>query len=98
MFEYYNMLKSIYDLAKEELNENGNIGYTLPNGKYHLFIFVDDSLGSDDLWYIIEPNEVVDGAHEPIGNNTSAPYNDFEALLLGCMWAIELCMSYEQKE
>jgi len=95
---HYEMLKSIYDLAKEDLNENGNIGYTLPNGKYHLFIFVDDSLGDDEKCYIVEPNEVVNGAHEPIGNNTSAPYNDFGALIAECMWAIEFCESYEKGE
>lgn len=95
------MLKSIYDLAKEELNENGSIGYTFPDGKYHLFVFVDDNLGDDedDKWYIVEPNKVVDGAHEPIAPmNGSAPYNDFETLLLACLWAIEFCESYDVED
>lgn len=99
MFEHYNMLKSIYDLAKEELNENGSIGYTLPNGKYHLYIYVDEINTDDEPLYIVEANEVIDGAHEPIGKCvSSAPYNDFEALMLACMYEIELCESYEVKD
>lgn len=85
----YEILSEILKLAKSELNENKNIGYTMPDGKHHLFIWVDDSLGGDDLYYVIEPNKVVNGAHEPIGDNSAATYNDFSELLLNIVWVIE---------
>lgn len=90
------ILREIMDLAKSELNKNGSIGYTMPDGKHHLYIYVDDSItyASDnktveDGFYVIEPNRVVDGAHEPMENTTTAEYNDFAELLLGCMWCME---------
>ena len=85
----YEVFSEILKLAKTELNENESIGYTMPDGKHHLFIWVDDSGGEDDLYYIIEPNKVVDGAHEPIGDNGSATYNYFSELLLESVWVIE---------
>ena len=85
----WKILEEIYKLANIELNENKSIGYTMPDGKYHLYIFVDDSSGKDEYNYIIEPNLVEDGAHIPIGDNTNASYDDFGALLIGCMWCIE---------
>lgn len=83
------ILREILNLAKSELNENGAIGYTMPDGKYHIYIYVDDSFGKPDRHYILEPNRVVDGAHEPMGDTTSAEYNDFGELMLGCAWCME---------
>lgn len=84
----YSVLKEISELAHRELNENGNIGYTMPNGKYHLFIYVEDSGGEDDTFYIIEANRVdEDGCHIPI-ETTSADYDNFEELLIECVRCI----------
>lgn len=90
------MLEEIEKLAKTELNENGSIGYTLPDRKYHIYIYVDDSIKYaddsktiEDGYYVIEPNKVVDGAHEPLGDTHVAEYNDFDELLKGCKWCLE---------
>lgn len=83
------ILRDLLNLAKRELNTNGNIGYTMPDGKYHVFIYVDGDGGPDGPFYVIEPNKVVDGAHEPMGETTAADYNDFAELLVGCQWCIE---------
>jgi len=91
-----NILQEILRLAKSELNETGSIGYTMPDGKHHIYIYVDDSIQYaddektvDDGFYVIEPNRVVDGAHEPMGDTTAADYNNFAELLVGCMWCID---------
>lgn len=83
------VLQQILRLAQEELNLNGDIGYTMPDGKHHIFIYVDDSMGEDEKFYVIEPNRVEDGAHEPMGDTTAADYNNFGELLLGCMWCMD---------
>jgi len=90
------ILRDILKLAKSELNENGHIGYTMPDGKHHIYIYVDDSMGHvvdvvepEDYYYVIEPNRVVDGAMEPMGDTTAADYNDFAELLVGCAWCID---------
>lgn len=82
----YNILKELSELAHRELNENGNISYTMPNKKYHLFIYVDDSL--EDMVYTIEPYKIVNNTYKSIGDETFADYNNFEELLLGCVWCI----------
>lgn len=89
----YNVLKEIKELAETELNINESIGYTMPDGKHHIFIYVDDC--DDEKGYVIEPNEVVDGAHEPMGNTTCANYNDFAGILVGVMWCIDYFFNYE---
>lgn len=87
------ILKAILSIAQEELNENGSIGYTMPDGKYHIFISVDDIgdyLNGSELVYRIEPN-ILDknGCAEPMGDCTMAPYSDFAQLLIGCMWCMD---------
>lgn len=84
------ILREILSLVKSELNDVGaesGVGYTMPDGKYHIFIYVDNA---DEKIYVIEPNRVEDGAHEPfLGENYLATYNDFTELLLGCEWCME---------
>lgn len=81
-------LKDILLEAKEELKELGDsIGYTTPDNKYHMFIYVDDM---DEKVFVIEPNRVEDGAHEPFtGDTYIAEFGDFADLMVGCMWAME---------
>lgn len=88
-YDQSEVLREILKLAKAELNEEGAIGYTMPDGKYHMYIYVDDSFGANDRHYVLEPNRVADGAHEPLGDTTTADYNDFGELMLGCIWCME---------
>lgn len=90
------VLRDILKLAKDELNEKENIGYTMPDGKHHIFIYVDDV--GEGPFYVIEPNQVVDGCHEPMGDTTAAAYNNFEELLIGCMWCLERFVQDHEKE
>lgn len=57
------VLKDVLGLVRSELNkvgpENG-IGYTMPDGKHHIFIYLDDI--DDEKEFVIEPNKVIDGA------------------------------------
>ncbi len=88
------ILKEIKKLAEENLREpNDNIGYTMPDGKYHIFIEVDDigsTLYGKELIYRIEPNRIdEDGAAEPIADVYTADFGDFAELLVGCMWCMD---------
>lgn len=94
----YSILKEISDLAHLELNENGSIGYTMPGGKYHLYIYVEDSNGDDDTFYMIEANKIDEsGGSIPI-DCTSADYNNFEELLLGCVYCINTYFDFSSAE
>ena len=91
------VLYEIIKLADRELNNNGSIGYTMPDGKHHIYIYVDDSITLaddtktvEDGFYVIEPNRVVNGAMEPMGNTATADYNNFMGLLEGCKWCLEV--------
>lgn len=88
------ILKEILNLAKNELKEaEDNIGYTMPDGKYHLFIYVDEA---DEKLYVVEPNRVENGAHEPFtGDTYLVKYGDLGELMVGCMWAME-CFERDQ--
>lgn len=83
------ILEEILEVARRDLNVDECMGYHMPDGKHHLFIYVDDSLGSDNKWYIVEPNKIVDGAHEPMGDIYEASYNNFDALKNACRMCIE---------
>lgn len=90
------VLRDILSLAKSELNKHESIGYTMPDGKYHIYVYVDksvrhikDGVTPDDFYYVIEPNRVIDGAMEPMGDTATADYNDFAELLVGCSWCLE---------
>lgn len=96
MKERSEILREILQLAKNELNQNGSIGYTMLNGKHHIYIYLDasikhadDSKTTEDGYYVIEPNRVTDGAMEPLGDAMTAEYNDFAELLVGCVWCTE---------
>lgn len=93
----YNSIEWADELADEFLTvverdlsadgpENG-IGYTLPNGEYHIFAYVD--FIDDDRVVVLEPNKVVDGAHEPIGGETFiVDFGDTDGLRQGCDWCL----------
>lgn len=73
------------DLAAEG-PENGT-GYTLPDGKYHIFAYVD--FIDDERVVVLEPNKVIDGAHEPIfGDTFIVGFGDVERLRTGIDWCL----------
>lgn len=75
-----------HDLAAEG-PENGT-GYTLPDGKYHIFAYVD--FIDETRVIVLEPNKVIDGAHEPIfGDTFIVAFGDAEMLRKGCDWCFE---------
>ncbi len=95
VFSKTDVLKEILRLASiitqpsfYESNQDQSIGYTMPDGKHHMFIYVDDSVPGKKS-FVVEPNRVVDGAHEPMGDTASADYNDFGELMVACMWCME---------
>ena len=75
-----------HDLAAEG-PENGT-GWTLPDGKYHIFAYVD--FIDDERVVVLEPNKVVHGAHEPIfGDTFIVAFGDVERLKRGVDWCLE---------
>ena len=88
---YQNKTKLLDQLLRDAIpalqDPGDNFGFTMPDGKYHIFIYVDDP---DELLYVIEPNRVEDGAHEPfVGDTYLAAHGDYADLLLGCLWSME---------
>lgn len=90
---YFNLeiAKNVLALAKAELTglgpENG-VGYTLPEGDYHIFLYLDKI--DDKRVFVLEPNRVEDGAHVPIGGDTYvAPCGDLPEFVLGCLWCLD---------
>lgn len=71
----------------EEGPENGT-GYTLPDGRYHIFAYVD--FIDEDRVIVLEPNKVVNGAHEPIfGDTFIVAFDDTAGLRKGLDWCLE---------
>lgn len=90
------ILQEILALAKTELEENQNpdMGYTTPDGNYHIFIYKDQEHSWEDgpapySFYVVEPNKVVSGAHEPLGDTFLTERLDLSELLVGCQWCLE---------
>lgn len=86
------ILREILQLAKEELNVNGSIGFTMPDGKHHIFAYVEEPSSAYikvKPCYVIEPNKIVDGACVPIGEPATVNYNDFAELLVACAYCLE---------
>lgn len=88
------ILREIQELVRDELFEPGdNVGYTMPGGKHHIFIELEDignPLHGEELIYRIEPNKIdEDGAAEPMADVYTADFGDFTELLLGCVWCME---------
>lgn len=77
-------------LQSLEAQAGDAVGYTMANGKYHLFIYVDADIFKDKLAYTIEPNRVEpDGSHTPLGETYAVPFGDFALFLCECLAVIE---------
>lgn len=91
------MIDEILSMVKDKLKKpDDSIGYSLPDGKYHIYISVEsyvdiinDNESKDVLYYFIEPNWLSDGAAYPMDNNFVAPFNNFDELLKGCEHCLE---------
>lgn len=86
--------KCLHDILeiveKEKFFENkSSFEYDLPDGKHHLFVCVDDSLGKDNLRVVVNVFE----AHEPCGRGVCC-FGDIGELLVECTWVIEGLMYY----
>lgn len=82
------LLDEIVTLAKNELNGNGSIGYTMPDGLHHIYIYAD--FLDNEKVFVVEPNRVVDGAHEPfVGDTYIGSWEDFDELCKGIKWCLE---------
>lgn len=88
------ILKEIYALAKASLPESGEMGYTMPDGKHHIYIYADQETHWDDrpadLFYVVEPNRVVSGAHDPMGDTYLTETRDLSEVLIGCQWCLDV--------
>ena len=74
-----------HDLAAE--GPESGTGYTLPDGKYHIFAYVD--FIDETRVVVLEPNKVVDGAHEPIfGDTFIVAFGDEAGLKRGVDWCL----------
>ena len=88
------ILKEIKKEAEENLRErDNNISFALPDGKYHIFISVEDIgniLHGEELIYRIEPNIIDEtGSAEPMADVYTADFGDLAELLIGCMWCMD---------
>lgn len=78
----------ISELVSKELNRNNEFGYTMPDGKHHIYIYAD--FLDEDKVFVAEPNRVVDGAHEPfVGDTYIGPWENFDELCKGIEWCLE---------
>lgn len=88
------ILEEILALAKKELPAGNDIGFTMPDGKYHIYIYPDQEVNWDDTppktFYVIEPNKVLNGAHEPMGDTHLTRTRDISEVIIGCQWCLQV--------
>lgn len=77
-------LREILDIAKVEVKDYHFDSFGYDVGNYHFYIWCDDSFGENELWWIIEPNKLEDGAAEPCGEVEEVRYQDYAQLLVAC--------------
>lgn len=88
------IMRELLFLAKTTLQPEGAMGYTMPDGKYHIYIYAE----TEPAWpgreaqnyYVVEPNEVVNGAHEPMDTPYATNTLDLSEVLIGCHWCMEV--------
>lgn len=96
-------LEEISQIVKSEnLMQGESIGYTMPDGKHHIFIYQDQEDRWDDgppeKFFVIEPNRVEDGGHEPMGDTYLTNSLDLSEVLSGCQWCFDLFNSDREVE
>ena len=87
------ILQDILATARTTLLNDSDMGYTMPDGKYHIYIYADQDAHWDnspaDTFYVVEPNKVVNGAHEPMGDTFLTSSRELSEVLIGCQWCME---------
>ena len=88
------ILQEILALAKSNLSIGSDMGYTMPDGRHHIHIYPNQEHHLDaapgESFYVIEPNRVINGAHEPMGDTYLSESRDLTEVLIGCQWCMEL--------
>ena len=96
------ILKELLELAKIELPAGNDMGYTMPDGKHHIYIYPDQEVHWDDspaeTFYVIEPNKVINGAHEPMDDTYITGTRDISEVIIGCQWCLEVFEADRQLE
>lgn len=87
------IFQEILAIAKDTLLNGSDMGYTMPDGKHHIYIYPDEESrwddGPSDTFFVIEPNRVVNGAHEPMGDTYITTCRDLSEVLIGCQWCMD---------
>lgn len=87
------ILKEILEIANTDLRGGSDMGYTMPDGKHHIYIYPDQEYAWNgtitDAFFVIEPNRVVDGAHVPMGDTYLTQTRDLSEVLIGCQWCLD---------
>lgn len=88
------IMKELLYSAKTVLQPEGAMGYTMPDGKHHIYIYAETEPAwpgrKAESYYVVEPNQVVDGAHEPMDTPYSTNTQDLAEVLIGCQWCMEV--------
>lgn len=96
------ILKELYAQAKTQLPETGDMGYTMPDRKHHIIIYKDQEDSWDEAppeqFYVIEPNRVVNGVHDPMGDTYLTSSTDLAEVLIGCQWCLDVFEHDRQRE
>lgn len=87
------ILREILATAQTSLLNDSDMGYTMPDGKHHIYIYADQETHWDDRpadkFYVVEPNKVVNGAHEPMGDTFITTGLNLSEVLIGCQWCMD---------
>ena len=85
----WKILQEVMQLLDKEnfWEDGGSVGYDLPDGKHHLFIYANEDC--DGKFITIEANEIIDGAHEPLGSPTTCAMDEKEKFVVELAWVLE---------
>lgn len=96
------VLNELLALAKSELPAYGEMGYTMPDGKYHIYIYADQEVNwsgrPTEEFYVIEPNRVINGAHDPMDDTYITRTRDISEVIIGCTWCLDFFEADRQLE
>lgn len=88
------ILWDILSHARSELLSGSDMGYTMPDGKYHIYIYPDSETNwagaTAETFFVVEPNRVINGAHEPMGDTFLTASRELSEVLIGCQWCMDV--------
>lgn len=84
-----NELAKIRKIAGDCLLRDGEFGYTTENGYFHLYVYASTP-PDGTTQYVIEPNRMIDGGAEPMGNTYSVCAEDgIDTLVSEIEWVMK---------